>query len=139
MTDMTASAMTSNATGVGIGGSRLLAVGTALPDEVVTNDDLAALMDTDDGWIVTRTGIHERRRGGTTTSLATDAARQALDRSGLDPDLVDLVIVATQTPDDLCPSTAAGSNTASASPAVPTTSTPPVRGSPMVSSPPRQW
>lgn len=89
-------------------GSRLLAVGTALPEGRLTNADLAAMMDTDDHWIRSRTGIGERRVGGTTTGLASEAAQQALDRSGVDPDTIDLVIVATQTPDDLCPSTAAG-------------------------------
>ncbi len=86
----------------------LRSVGSALPDEVLSNDDLSKMMDTSDEWIMSRTGIRERRRGGTTTGLATDAARQALDRSGVAPEMVDLVIVATQTPDDLCPSTAAG-------------------------------
>jgi 3-oxoacyl-[acyl-carrier-protein] synthase-3 len=89
-------------------GSRLVSVGTSLPSERLTNADLAAMMDTDDEWIQRRTGISERRRGGTTTGLATAAASQALDRSLVDPEMVDLVIVATQTPDNLCPSTAAG-------------------------------
>lgn len=91
-----------------VGGSRLLSVGTALPDGVLTNHDFEELMDTTDEWIRTRTGITERRVGRTTTSLAIEAAAQALARSGVDPDLIDLVVVATQTPDDLCPSTAAG-------------------------------
>ncbi|MEM7272135.1 MAG: beta-ketoacyl-ACP synthase III [Actinomycetota bacterium] len=90
------------------GGSRILSVGTALPDGVLTNADFEEMMDTDDAWIRSRTGIAERRVGGTTTDLAIGAARSALERSGIDRDLVDLVIVATQTPDDLCPSTAAG-------------------------------
>ena len=94
--------------GVAVGGSRLVSVGMALPDEVIGNDELVEMMDTSDDWIVTRTGIRERRRGGTATGLALEAARQALDRSAIDPELVDLVIVATHTPDDLCPSTAAG-------------------------------
>lgn len=89
-------------------GSRLAAVGTALPEGLLTNAHLEIMMDTDDAWIRSRTGIAERRRGGTTTQLACDAAQQALDRSGVDPETIDLVIVATQTPDDLCPSTAAG-------------------------------
>ncbi len=89
-------------------GSRMLSVGTALPDGVLTNGDFEKMMATDDAWIRSRTGISERRVGGTTTSLSVEAARQAVDRSGIDPDLIDLVIVATQTPDDLCPSTAAG-------------------------------
>lgn len=86
----------------------LLSVGTALPSGVITNDDLAKKLDTDDDWIVSRTGIHERRVGGTTTGLAIEAARQAVERSGVELEQIDLVIVATQTPDDLCPSTAAG-------------------------------
>ncbi len=89
-------------------GSRLVSVGTALPDGVLTNADFAKMMDTSDEWIRSRTGIAERRVGGTTTSLAIEAATVALDRSGIDRELIDLVIVATQTPDDLCPSTAAG-------------------------------
>jgi len=89
-------------------GSRMLSVGTALPDGVLTNSDFEKMMATDDAWIRSRTGIAERRVGGTTTSLSVEAASQAVDRSGIDPDLIDLVIVATQTPDDLCPSTAAG-------------------------------
>ena len=88
--------------------SRLVSIGTALPDEVLTNEWFTSFMDTDDEWIRSRTGIAERRRGPSTTALATEAGRVALERSGLDPDLIDLVIVATQTPDDLCPSTAAG-------------------------------
>ncbi len=89
-------------------GSRLLSVGTALPDEVLTNADFEQMFDTSDEWIRSRTGIGERRVGGTTTGLAIEAARQALERSGLGPEAVDLVICATQTPDDLCPSTASG-------------------------------
>ncbi|MEL7156689.1 MAG: beta-ketoacyl-ACP synthase 3 [Actinomycetota bacterium] len=91
-----------------VGGSRIVSVGTALPDEVLSNADFERMMDTSDEWIRTRTGIRERRVGGTTTSLAIEAGRQALDRAGTDPATIDLVVVATQTPDDLCPSTAAG-------------------------------
>jgi 3-oxoacyl-[acyl-carrier-protein] synthase-3 len=88
--------------------TRLLSVGTALPDGVITNDDLSRILDTDDEWIVSRTGIRERRRGGTTTGLAVEAGQRAVERADVDPETIDLVIVATQTPDDLCPSTAAG-------------------------------
>lgn len=90
------------------GGSRLVSVGTALPDGVLTNADLSAMMDTDDEWIRSRTGIATRHVGSTTTALACEAATQAVERAGIDRSLIDLVIVATQTPDDLCPSTAAG-------------------------------
>ena len=88
--------------------SRLLSIGTALPDEVIDNAWFESFMDTSDEWIRSRTGIGERRRGSTTTELAAQAGAVALERSGLDSELIDLVIVATQTPDDLCPSTAAG-------------------------------
>lgn len=88
--------------------SRLLSIGTALPPGVLTNADFEAMMDTSDEWIHSRTGIRERRVGSTTTALATKAGRIAIERAGIDPALIDLVIVATQTPDDLCPSTAAG-------------------------------
>lgn len=89
-------------------GSRLLSVGTALPEGRLTNADFEKMMSTTDEWIRSRTGIGERRVGGTTTSLSIKAAAQALERSGIDPERIDLVIAATQTPDDLCPSTAAG-------------------------------
>ena len=88
--------------------SRLVSVGAALPDKVLTNADFEQMMDTDDEWIRSRTGIGERRVGGSTTGLAIEAAQQALDRSGSAAETIDLVICATQTPDDLCPSTAAG-------------------------------
>lgn len=91
-----------------VGGSRLRSVGAALPDEVLSNHDFEQMMETTDEWIFSRTGISERRRGSTTTALASGAAAQALARSSVDPEKIDLVIVATQTPDDLCPSTAAG-------------------------------
>ena len=55
--------------------------GTALPDKTVTNADLAARLDTNDEWIVARTGIHERRVGGTTAGLATEAGRAAMERA----------------------------------------------------------
>ncbi len=97
--------------------SRVIATGSALPDKRVTNDDLAAQLlkdgiETSDEWIRTRTGILERRfadpeKGETTTSLAVAAARQALDRSGLKAEDIDLIIVATTTPDMVFPSTAA--------------------------------
>ncbi len=73
--------------------------GTALPERVVTNDELAATMDTSDEWIRTRTGIHERHIGGTTAGLATEAGRQALEMAGLDPSRIDALVLATTTPD----------------------------------------
>ncbi|HEX4906301.1 MAG TPA: beta-ketoacyl-ACP synthase III [Acidimicrobiales bacterium] len=81
--------------------------GAALPEKVVTNDDLAATMDTSDEWIRERTGIRERRIGGTTAGLATEAAQKALDVSGFDPASIDLLLLATTTPDQTVPATSA--------------------------------
>lgn len=77
--------------------------GTALPERILTNQDLESMVDTTDEWIVSRTGIRERRIVGdndSTTSLATAAARAALDRAGRTPDEIDLIVVGTATPDD---------------------------------------
>lgn len=81
--------------------------GSALPEKVVTNDDLAATMDTNDEWIRERTGIRERRIGGTTAGLATEAAQKALDVAGFSPESIDLLILATTTPDQTVPATSA--------------------------------
>jgi 3-oxoacyl-[acyl-carrier-protein] synthase-3 len=81
--------------------------GAALPDQVITNADLEARLDTSDRWIVERTGIRERRVGGTTTDLAIQATREAVDRAGVEPAAVDLLIVSTNTPDQPVPATAA--------------------------------
>jgi len=92
-----------------VSGSRLLGSGSALPRRVVTNDELAAKVDTSDEWIVERTGIRQRYiagEGETTASLATDAARAALDDAGLTPADIDLIVLATATPDNTFPATA---------------------------------
>ena len=73
--------------------------GTALPEKVITNDELAATMDTSDEWIVTRTGIHERRVGGSTIGLSIESGRQALEMAGLDPSRIDGLVLSTTTPD----------------------------------------
>ncbi|HZI44128.1 MAG TPA: beta-ketoacyl-ACP synthase III [Ilumatobacter sp.] len=73
--------------------------GTSLPEKVLTNHELAEMMDTSDEWIVTRTGIHERRIGGTTIGLSVESGRQALEMAGLDPARVDGLVLATTTPD----------------------------------------
>jgi len=83
--------------------------GMAVPERIMTNSDLAKIVDTTDEWIVSRTGIHERRIAGekeTTASLATKAAFRALDRTDLHPHDIDMVIVATATPEHLFPATA---------------------------------
>ncbi|MGH9302807.1 MAG: beta-ketoacyl-ACP synthase III [Acidimicrobiales bacterium] len=84
-------------------GAVLTGWGAALPDKVVTNADLAARLDTSDRWIVERTGIRERRFGGTTVSLAAEASRRALDRAGLEAGDIDLLVLATTTPDKTVP------------------------------------
>lgn len=73
--------------------------GTALPDRVVTNEELARTLDTSDEWIRSRTGIHARHIGGTTAGLAATAARQALEMAGLEPSRIDALVLATTTPD----------------------------------------
>jgi len=89
--------------------SRVLGTGSHLPSRVLTNRDLESLVDTNDAWIVERTGIRERRiaaEGETTSDLALAASRHALAAAGLKPGDIDLVIVATSTPDMVFPSTA---------------------------------
>jgi 3-oxoacyl-[acyl-carrier-protein] synthase III len=84
--------------------------GTAVPDARVTNADLEARLDTSDAWIVERTGIRERRIAGpneSTATLATEAATQAIKRAGLIPADVDLMIIATVTPEQPIPHTGA--------------------------------
>jgi 3-oxoacyl-[acyl-carrier-protein] synthase-3 len=83
--------------------------GMAVPDQVVTNADLEKRIDTSDEWIRTRTGIRERRvvaPNEYTSTLATRAGREALERAGVDPSEIDLVILATCTPDRPFPATA---------------------------------
>ncbi len=88
-------------------GAAITGWGTALPDNVVTNAQLEARLDTSDEWIVTRSGIRERRIGGTVSSLAIEAGRRALDRAALAPGQVDLLVLATCTPDLAVPATSA--------------------------------
>ena len=88
-------------------GSRILGWGTALPDKVVTNSDLEKTLDTSDEWIVERSGIRERRIGNSTAELAIAAGGKALRRAGVDPASIDLLILATTTPDQTVPATSA--------------------------------
>ena len=80
--------------------------GVALPDTAVTNADLEARLDTSDRWITERTGIRERRIGGTTGQLAAAAARQALTGADASTGSVELLVLATSTPDQQIPATA---------------------------------
>ncbi len=89
-----------------ITGLRFTGLGTALPDNIVTNDDLSRVMDTTDEWIRERTGISERRLGSSTSELAIAAARLAIDQSGVDPASIGQVVLATTTPDYIMPGTA---------------------------------
>lgn len=89
--------------------SRITGTGSALPDKVVTNKDLEKIMDTDDQWIRERTGIRERRivvEGETTTTLAEEACRKALQAGDVDPGDIDLIVMGTTTPDLVFPSSA---------------------------------
>jgi 3-oxoacyl-[acyl-carrier-protein] synthase-3 len=93
------------------GPSRAAITGTAIyvPDQVVTNADLAGTLDTSDEWIVTRTGIRERRKaapGETTSTMGAEAVRRLMAMRDLGPDAVDALIVATTTPDMVFPATA---------------------------------
>lgn len=80
--------------------------GTALPPQVVTNHDLEKTIDTSHDWIVDRTGIHERRVGGSTVGLSVESGRAALEMSGVDPLSIDALILATTTPDRTVPASA---------------------------------
>ena len=87
----------------------LISVGSYLPQRIVTNDELAMSVDTSDEWIRQRTGIAQRHivaEGEKTSDLARNAAEEALSRVGLSGADIDLIIVATSTPDDTFPSTA---------------------------------
>ena len=89
--------------------SRIVGTGSYLPAKIVTNDDLAKRMDTSDEWIRTRTGIRQRHiaePSQASSDLASEASRAALAAAGVSPADVDLIIVATATPDYIFPSTA---------------------------------
>ncbi len=92
------------------GGVAILGTGVCLPPRVLTNDDLAKRVDTTDAWISQRTGIKTRRiveDGQTVRDLAREALGSALDNAGLKPDELDMVLLATMTPEMVCPNTAA--------------------------------
>src|ERR1051325_9058740 len=83
--------------------------GSCLPEKRLTNDDLSKMVETNDEWITQRTGIKERRiasEGETTATLATQAAKRALQAANLTADQIDLIVCATITPEMVFPSTA---------------------------------
>src|SRR5690554_2439097 len=83
--------------------------GSYVPEKVITNKDLEKIVDTSDEWIVTRTGIRERRISDitmATSDMANIAATRAIENAGLSPEDIDLIILATVTPDSNVPSTA---------------------------------
>jgi 3-oxoacyl-[acyl-carrier-protein] synthase-3 len=89
--------------------ARIIGTGGYLPENVMTNHDLVKLVDTSDQWIRERTGIEQRHiaaEGETTVDLAEKASRQAIAAAGIDPEEIDLIILATSTPDKIFPSSA---------------------------------
>ncbi|MGB4823766.1 MAG: beta-ketoacyl-ACP synthase III [Leuconostoc mesenteroides] len=88
---------------------KIVASARQIPDRQVTNQELSTMMETDDEWIYTRTGIHQRNVVTTenTSDLASEVAKKILAKSGVSPDSIDFIIVSTMSPDSLSPSTAA--------------------------------
>ncbi len=89
--------------------SSIIGTGSYMPEKILTNDDLSKIVDTNDEWITTRTGIKERRIAAddqATSDLAAEAARRAMTAAGVGPEEIQLIIVATVTPDMFFPSTA---------------------------------
>jgi 3-oxoacyl-[acyl-carrier-protein] synthase-3 len=90
--------------------SQIIGFGSYLPKNIVTNDDLARKIDTSDEWIRKRTGITQRHiaaEGELTSDIAEHAARAAIDNAGVSSDEIDLIVLATATPDNTFPATAA--------------------------------
>lgn len=88
---------------------RIAGTGSYVPEKILSNQDLEKIVETSDEWITSRTGIKERRiaaEGEFTSHLATNAARRAMEQAGLQSEDIDLIIVATITPDTLTPATA---------------------------------
>lgn len=90
----------------GVRGAVITGWGTALPPKILTNHDLEGMFETSDEWIVERTGIRERRVGGSTVGLSVESGRQALAMAGVDVADIDALILATTTPDRAVPASA---------------------------------
>jgi len=88
-------------------GARFTGWGLALPERVITNDELSKTMETSDEWIRERTGIHRRHVGGSTMSLSVESARKAIAMAGLQPSDINALVLATTTPDRQVPATSA--------------------------------
>ena len=89
--------------------SSIIGTGSYMPEKILTNEDLSKIVDTSDDWITSRTGIKERRIAGeneATSDIASEAARRAMQSAGVTPEEIDLIVVATVTPDMAFPSTA---------------------------------
>jgi 3-oxoacyl-[acyl-carrier-protein] synthase-3 len=89
--------------------SSIIGTGSYMPEKILTNEDLSKIVDTSDDWITSRTGIKERRIAGeneATSDIASQAARRAMQSAGVTPEEIDLIVVATVTPDMAFPSTA---------------------------------
>lgn len=95
------------ATPANVRGAIITGWGTALPERVVTNDDLSKTLDTSDEWITERSGIRERHIGGSTAELSVLSGRQAMAKAGVSPDEIDVLILSTTTPDRCVPATSA--------------------------------
>ena len=90
-------------------GIKILGTGRGVPSKLVTNEDMAKIVDTNDEWITSRTGIthrHHLAEGETITDMTVLAARRALENAGISADQIGACIVATLTPDTLVPSSA---------------------------------
>ena len=81
----------------------IIGTGSYIPEYILTNQELSTMVETDDEWIVTRTGISERRiqKSGDVADMAVNAALKALDNAGINSEDIDLIIAATSTPDYL--------------------------------------
>ena len=81
---------------------RITGWATNLPDRILTNDDLAQMVDTSDEWITARTGVKTRHIDGKVTEMSTSAALDAMAMAGVSPDQIDLLLLATTSPDHFC-------------------------------------